>query len=63
MLVDYILKAADLQYGLNLNNARLLAYQFAKANNKKVPAHRKKTKLLESTGLDYSAKITITSYH
>lgn len=35
LLVDYILKAADLQYGLTLRDCRILAYQFAKVNNKK----------------------------
>lgn len=30
-LVDYIWKAADLQYGLTLRDVRVLAYQFAKA--------------------------------
>ena len=35
LLVEYILKAADLQYGLTLRDCRTLAYQFAKVNNKK----------------------------
>lgn len=35
MLVNYILKAADLQYGLTLKDVRVLAYQFAKENKKK----------------------------
>lgn len=29
------MKAADLQYGLTLRDSRILAYQFAKVNNKK----------------------------
>lgn len=35
LLVNYIIEAANLQYGLTLHNVCGLAYQFAKANNKK----------------------------
>lgn len=35
MLVDYILKAVDLQYGLTLMDVRVLAYRFAKENKNK----------------------------
>lgn len=37
LLVDYILKAADLQYGLNRRDVRVLAYQFGVANKIKIP--------------------------
>lgn len=38
LLVDYILKASHLNYGLTLKNVRELAYQFAKQNSKKYDA-------------------------
>lgn len=38
LLVSYLIQAARLHYGLTLREVRILAFQFAKANNKKYPA-------------------------
>jgi hypothetical protein len=36
-LADYLITSANMHYGLNINQTKELAYNFALANNKNVP--------------------------
>lgn len=49
-LVDYILKASDIYFGLSPKEVRVLAYQFASANSLRMP---EKWKLQKIAGVDW----------
>lgn len=50
LLVDYLQKCCNLNYGLNYRQVRSLAYEYALKNNKKMPKEWEKNKV---TGRDW----------